>query len=170
MAQGSNKIISNTIGTNATANGLKAFSGSNIHQMVLDIGHFFGHSFKPWEAVKWVRGINVAGKVLGVFGVVFSLGMQAKEDVDMDKRQHEMRSNREKLRAGFNNAANELVKHFKKALEEYLGNNYHLRISEIDNQISQIRKLRIGKSENYNLLEATLSECRALISDIHKEM
>lgn len=170
LAQGSNKIISNTIGTNATANGLRAFSGSNIHQMVLDIGHFFGHSFKPWEAVKWVKGINVAGKVLGVFGVVFSLGMQAKEDVDADKRQQEMRSNREKLRAGFNDAANKLVKHFNKAISEYLANNYHLRISEIDNQISEIRKLRIGKSENYKLLEAAQSECRALIADIHKEM
>ena len=45
-----------------------------------------------------------------------------------------------------------------------------LRISEIDHQISEIRKLRIGKSENYKLLESTQSECRALISDIHKEM
>lgn len=170
LAQGSNKIISNTLGTNATANGLKAFTGSNIHQMVLDIGHFFGHSFKPWEAVKWVKGINVAGKVLGVFGVVFSLGMQAKEDVDADKRQQEMRSNREKLRAGFNDAANELVKQFNKAVNEYLANNYHLRISEIDNQISEIRKLRIGKSENFKLLESAQSECRALISDIHKEI
>lgn len=169
LTQGSNKIISNTIGTNAADSGLKAFTGSNIHQMVLDIGHFFGHSFKPWEAVKWVKGINVAGKVLGVFGVVFSLGMQVKEDVDADKRQQEMRSNREKLRAGFNDAANELVKHFNKALSEYLENNYQSRISEIDNQITEIRKLRVGKSESCKLLEAAQSECKALISDIHME-
>ena len=169
LAQGSNKIVSNTIGTNAAASGLKVFTGSNIHQMVLDIGHFFGHSFKPWEAVKWVKGINVAGKVLGVFGVVFSLGMQVKEDVDADKRQQEMRSNREKLRAGFNDAANELVKHFNKALSEYLENNYQSRISEIDNQITEIRKLRVGKSESCKLLEAAQSECKALISDIHME-
>lgn len=169
LAQGSNKIITNTIGTNTTANGLRTFTGSNIHQTVLDIGHFFGHSFKPWEAVKWVKGINAAGKVLGVFGVVFSLGMQVKEDVDADKRQQEMRSNREKLRGGFNDVANELVKQFNKALSEYLENNYCSRISEIDNQISEIRKLRIGKSENCKLLEAAQSECRALISEIHTE-
>ena len=169
LAQGSNKIVSNTIGTNAAASGLKVFTGSNIHQMVLDIGHFLGHSFKPWEAVKWVKGINVAGKVLGVFGVVFSLGMQVKEDVDADKRQQEMRSNREKLRAAFNDAANELVKHFNKALSEYLENNYQSRISEIDNQITEIRKLRVGKSESCKLLEAAQSECKALISDIHME-
>lgn len=169
LAQGSNKIVSNTIGTNAAASGLKVFTGSNIHQMVLDIGHFFGHSFKPWEAVKWVKGINVAGKVLGAFGVVFSLGMQVKEDVDADKRQQEMRSNREKLRAGFNDAANELVKHFNKALSKYLENNYQSRISEIDNQITEIRKLRVGKSESCKLIEAVQLECKALISDIHME-
>ena len=71
IAQGSSKIIANTTGANAAANGLKAFSGSNAHEWVLNIGHYFGHSFKPWEAVKWVKKINIAGKALGVFGVVF---------------------------------------------------------------------------------------------------
>ncbi len=168
LAQGSSKIIENSAGTNAAANGLKAFTGSNIHQLVLDIGHFFGHSFKPWEAVKWVRGINVAGKVLGVFGVVFSVGMQAKEDVDAEKRQQEMRKNREELRAGFNNAANEVVKYFNNALVDFLAKNYLTRIADIDSQISEIRKMRIGKSETCKLLESAQSDCRRLISDIHQ--
>jgi len=168
LAQGSSKIISNTAGTNAAATGLKAFTGSNVHQMVLDIGHFFGHSFKPWEAVKWVRGINVAGKVLGVFGVVFSLGMQAKEDVDADKRQQEMRKNREGLRAGFNNAADEAVKYFNNALIDFLAKNYLARIAQLDSQISEIRNMRIGKSETCKLLEGAQADCRLLISDIHQ--
>ena len=168
LAQASNKILSNTFGANAGANGLKAFSGSNIHNWVLEIGHFFGHSFKPWESVKWVKGINVAGKVLGVFGVVFSLGMQVKEDIDADKRQQEMRNNREELRAGFSNAANEVVKHFNKALSDYLSKNYLPRISEIDLQISEIRSMRIGKSETCKLLESAQSDCKLLIADIHK--
>ncbi|MGI6427963.1 MAG: GTPase [Natronincolaceae bacterium] len=170
LAQGSNRIISNTIGTNAAASGLKSFTGSNAHQTVLKIGHFFGHKFKPWGAVKWVKGINVAGKALGVFGIVISLGMQAKEDFDADMRQQEMRSNREKLRAGFNDAANGLVDYFDKKINEYLMDVYHSHISEIDVQISEIKKLRIGKSENYKLIEAIQSECKALISAIHEEM
>ena len=52
IAQGSRKIIANTTGANVAANGLKAFSGSNAHAWVLNIGHYFGHSFRPWEAVK----------------------------------------------------------------------------------------------------------------------
>jgi hypothetical protein len=168
LAQGSSKIIANTAGTNAAANGLKAFTGSNVHQMVLDIGHFFGHSFKPWEAVKWVKGINVAGKVLGAFGVVLSIGMQAKEDVDADKREQEMRKSRETLRAGFNNAANEVIKYFNNALGNFLSENYLTRIAGIDSQISEIRNMRLGKSETCKLLENAQTDCRLLISDIHQ--
>ena len=168
LAQGGKAIVSNTVGANAAANGLKAFTGSNIHKIILDIGHFFGHKFKPWEAVKIVKNIGIAGKVLGVFGVIFSLGMQVKEDVDADKHQQEMRDNRNELRAGFNNAANELVKHFNSALADFLLNNYHSRITEIDLQITEIRNLRIGKTEACRLLECAQADCKYLITDIHK--
>ena len=169
IAQGSSKIIANTTGANAAANGLKAFSGSNAHKWVLNIGHYFGHSFKPWEAVKWVKKINIAGKALGVFGVVFSWGMQAKEDIDEDRRNREIRDNREKLRAGFNDAANGLVIHYNNAMNELLNENYRKRIGEIDNKILDIRALRKNKTDACNLLEATQNECRQLISDIHRE-
>ena len=168
LAQGSSKIIANTAGANAAANGLKAFTNSNVHKMVLDIGHFFGHSFKPWEAVKLVRGIKVAGKVLGVFGVVLSIGMQAKDDVDADKREQKMRKSRESLRAGFNNAANEVVKYFNNALGNFLSENYLTRITGIDSQITEIRNMRLGKSETCKLLESAQTDCRLLISDIHQ--
>lgn len=168
IAQGSSKIIANTTGVNATANGLKAFSGSNAHEWVLDIGHYFGHSFKPWEAVKWVKKINIAGKALGVFGVVFSWGMQVKEDIDEDRRNKEIRANREKLRAGFNDAANGLVIHYSNAMNDLLNENYRKRIGEIDNKILDIRALRKKKSDACALLETTQNECKQLISDIHR--
>ena len=139
IARGSSKIIANTTGANAAANGLKAFSGSNAHEWVLNIGHYFGHSFKPWEAVKWVKKINIAGKALGVFGVVFSWGMQAKEDIDEDRRNREIRANREKLRASFNDAANGLVIHYNNAMNDLLNENYRKRIGEIDNKVRSER-------------------------------
>jgi len=168
LAQGSNKIVANTIGTNATANGLKVFSGSNMHQVVLDIGHFFGHNFKPWEAVKLVRGVNIAGKVLGIFGVVFSLGMQVKNDVDTTAHEQEMKNNREELRARFNNAADEVIKYFNKELTKFLDKNYINRIKKIDSQISEIDNMRHGKSEVCKLLENAKNDCKSLISDIHQ--
>jgi len=168
LAQASSKLITNTAGTNAVANGLKAFTGSNVHKMVLDIGHFFGHSFKPWEAVKWVKGVNAAGKILGAFGVVLSISMQAKEDIDTDKREQEMRRSRENLRAGFNKAADEVIRYFNNALGNFLSENYQTRIAGIDSQISEIRAMRLGKSETCKLLESAQDDCRLLIFDIHQ--
>jgi hypothetical protein len=106
--------------------------------------------------------------VLGAFGVVLSIGMQAKEDVDIDKREQEMRKSREDLRAGFNNAANEVVKYFKNALGNFLSENYLTRIAGIDSQITEIRNMRLGKSETCKLLESAQTDCRLLISDIHE--
>ena len=76
---------------NPGANGLRQFAGGNAHALVKDIGHFFGHNFKPWEAVKFAKGINAAGKALGVFGVILSVGMQAKEDQEAEQRAQDMR-------------------------------------------------------------------------------
>lgn len=169
FTQGSSKIIASTEGTNAMANGLKAFSGSSAHEWVLNIGHYFGHSFKPWEAVKWARNVNTFGKALGIFGAVFSFGMQAKEDIDNEKIQKEMRENREKLRAMFNDAARELGKYFSAALNSYLDDNFRKKIAEIDETIARIEKQKKGKTEAYNLLVQAQDDCRQLISDIHKE-
>lgn len=169
LAQGSSKIIANTAGTNAAANGLKAFSGSNVHELVLNVGHYFGHSFKPWEAVKWVKKINMAGKALGVFGVVFSLGMQAREDINEDKRNREIRANREKLRAAFNDAANGLTTYYANAINGLLDDNYRVRIDDIDGKVRDIRTLRKDKSDACKLLESTQNECKQLISDIHRQ-
>ena len=168
LTKGSSKIIANTAGTNAAANGLKAFTNSNVHKVVLDIGHFFGHSFKPWEALKWTKGINAAGKTIGAIGVVVSITMQYKEDEDANKREQEMRKNRETLRAGFNNCANTVVKYFNNALGNFLSENYLTRIVGIDSQITEIRNERLGKSETCKLLENAQTECRLLILDIHQ--
>ncbi|MCI8514438.1 MAG: GTPase domain-containing protein [Lachnospiraceae bacterium] len=169
LRQTGSGIISNTLGANAAAGGLKAFSGSNIHQIVLNVGHFFGHSFRPWEAVKLVRGIHIAGKALGIFGVVFSFGMQIKEDANEDERQREMRHNREMLRAGFANAADEVAKYFNQALTCFVRESYLPRIAGIDEQVAAIRDLRTGKSDACKRLESLQNDCRRLISEIHQE-
>ena len=163
------RIVSSTTGANAAATGLRAFSGSNAHELVLNIGHYFGYSFKPWEAVKCVKAINIAGKALGIFGVVLSWGLQAKEDYDDEMRKKEIRASRERLRACFNESANSLVTHYNNAINNLLNENYRKKIEEIDKNISEIRAIRKDKTDACSMLEATQDECRQLITAIHKE-
>ncbi|MFV0364628.1 MAG: LeoA/HP0731 family dynamin-like GTPase, partial [Suipraeoptans sp.] len=154
------------VATNATK--LASFSESTVHSAVKTIGHFFGHKFKPWEAVKITKGIAVAGKSLSILGVVFQVGMQVKEDIDTQRVEDEMRSNRENIRSGFNEAARELEKHFVNALRNFIEAEFDSRISQVDEKIDEIRSLRKNKNENCLRLEAVLKENRQLIREIHK--
>ena len=147
------------VATNATK--LASFSESSVHSAVKTIGHFFGHKFKPWEAVKITKGIAVAGKALSILGVVFSVGMQVKEDADAQRIDAEMRSNRENIRSGFNNAARKLEKHFVNALHKFLEAEFDSRISKVDSKIDEIRTLRRNKNENCLRLESALNENEA---------
>lgn len=60
--------------------GVKASAGSTGHELVLQVGHFFGKKFKPWEAVKTANTVgkvaNVAGKVAKVGSVVIPIATE----------------------------------------------------------------------------------------------
>lgn len=70
-------------------------------------------------------------EALGVFGGIFSWGMQAKEDFDEEKRNCEIQSDREKLRAGFNGAANGLTVQYNTVMNDLLNENYRKQIENI---------------------------------------
>lgn len=169
IAQGSGKVVSSTIGTDVAAAGLRAFSGSKVHQLVLDIGHFFGHSFKPWEAVKWAKRINVAGKALGVLGVVLSIGLQAKDDYGSEKRRCEMRTNRDSVRVSFNKAAGALEEQCASGLRKLLNESevFQPRIDTINKQLDDIRELRRSKSATCDSLFKAIKNCQELIEEMH---
>ena len=73
------------------------------------------------------------------------------------------------VRAGFNDAANVVRNNYTNALNSYLDQNYRARIGELDDQVAEIRRLRINKSETCKRLESAQEECRQLIADIHRE-
>ena len=63
---------------------LGTYSASNGHKAILAIGHFFGHQFKPWEAVNLAAKIGKAQKKgLGAtaFNIVMNTGKDAGQTV-----------------------------------------------------------------------------------------
>lgn len=75
----------NVIGRVAGAAGGVADVGGKLGKLlgnqkaVLEIGHFFGHKFKPWGAIKAGKAVGRAGVVLGVVAVAADAAAWANE-------------------------------------------------------------------------------------------
>ncbi len=76
--------------------------------MVLKVGQSIGYKFKPWQAIKIIRGIAVSGQVLSVLGVGLTVFMQIKADQDEQRIREDLKINRQNIRSQFNVVANEL--------------------------------------------------------------
>ena len=146
---------------------LNQYSGTETHSMVKDIGHFFGKSFKPWEAVKWTRTIANAGRVLQVGGFFLSVVMQIKEDADAAKLEQDLREGRVAVRAGFSDAANAIELHFDETTNTYVDQTIGKRIAEIDEELEELRDMKQSRSDLFQELNALLEDTRELISEMH---
>ena len=146
---------------------LGQYSGTATHSMVKDIGHFFGKSFKPWEAVKWARIISNVGRVLNVAGFVLSIVLQLKEDADAAKMEQELRESRTAVRAGFGEVAHAVELHFDEATNTYVDETIGKRIAEVDEQLEELRNMQQSRSELFQELTGLLEDTRSLISEMH---
>ena len=146
---------------------LGQYSGTATHSMVKDIGHFFGKSFKPWEAVKWARIISNVGRVLNVAGFVLSIVLQLKEDADAAKMEQELRESRTAVRAGFGEVAHAVELHFDEATNTYVAETIGKRIAEVDEQLEELRDMQQSRSELFQELTGLLEDTRSLISEMH---
>ena len=166
--QAGEKLVQNAY-KGGVQGGLKLanFSGGNAHNLILKAGHAIGYKFKPWQAVKMAKGVAVAGQVLGILGVGLSVFMQIKEDHDEDKLRDAIRNNRQNIRGQFYTAASELEDHGTLFIEENVILPLDSSIQGIDENISEIRNTRTGKTELCIEFEALQKECQELIKEIH---
>ena len=169
FARGSQRILKGTLG-DAAANGLRRGSGSEVHNLVLEVGHFFGHKFKPYEALKWTSRIELAGKALGIFGVVLDLGLQVKDDIDQARIDKERRSNRDAIRSAFNRIADEHETRYGAELRKLLHESevFQPKVDALSQQIMSIEQLQIERSATSKKLLIASEECNGLIRDIHR--
>jgi len=145
---------------------LGAYSGANAHKIVLDVGHLLGHKFKPWEAVKWTRGLGVAGKALGVAGAGLGLVLQIVNDKQNAEAERSLREARGEIRQCFNDVGNAIEMKYDEATKMWVAENIDPSIAEIDEQICEINNLVQSKNEEYDTYSALLARTREIIKEI----
>lgn len=148
---------------------LNQYSGTATHSAVKVIGRFFGKSFKPWEAVKWTRGIANVGRVLSVAGTVLSFALQIKEDIDAERQEKDLREARGAIRSGFNEAAHAIEMHYDETSRSYVANTVTKDLGEVDAQLEELQAMKESKTAHFDELKALLDETRAMIQRLHRE-
>ena len=147
---------------------LSNYSGSNAHQMVLKVAHFFGNKLKPWEAVKMAGKISRFGKILGVGGSLLGVVLQIWEDCQEEKLEKQMLAYRSDIRNSFSEAANVIEMHFDENTQSWIEDNLSSNIKQIDDQIKDIEDTIDNQEQEYKLYHTLLNRARNLIAELQQ--
>ncbi len=174
-AQQGSEILGNLVGRfalNSTAvaqgaSGLARFSGSWAHSMVLNVGHFFGHSFRPWEAVRFASFIGRAAPVLSIVGIAISVGAQVYADRQEQKHSEQAQQLREEIREEFTQAAEQMGREAQNRSESAIQELLVEPLQQLESHRSELNALRQERSASLSRLNSVREETNQLIQRIH---
>lgn len=147
---------------------LGSYSGSKAHEAVLVVGHFFGHKFKPWEAVGIASKIGKFGKVLGAGGALLGVGLQILQDQQEEKIEKQLLKCRSEIRNMFTDAANVIDMQFDKDTQSWVEANIDPKIQEIDDNIKLIEQSVNIQQRDYEDYRNLLKRTRELINQVQE--
>lgn len=146
------------------------YSGSNAHQTVLEVGHFLGHKFKPWEAVKIASKIGKFGKILGVGGALLGVGLQIWSDQQESKAERQLLEYRGDIRNTFCSAAETIEMEFDQQTQTWIEKAVNPMIADIDDKINTIVNEQNRNDEEFAKITSLLNHTRLLISEIQQSV
>ena len=168
LGKASSKAIK-MAGEGANFTRISTLSGSQLHNVVLQVGHFFGKTFKPWEAIRVAANIGKVAKILGpvLAGIPILIDIFGKFKSEHDsKKVHDAR--RETFNQ-FSSVAADIVSEIDGQYREMSKQVFTARI----NEIASIRNGIIKENKENNHYVDSLKNIRqniySLITDIVQE-
>lgn len=146
---------------------LGTYSGSQGHKAVLAIGHFFGHQFKPWEAVNLVAKIGKVGKVLSgagvVLGIILDIWLEHKKRVN----EMELKEARYSILSAFSSVGEVITTNIQEGIDKWIQENLDTQIEKTDQDLSELRAMSEWDGADQELFTALLKRTRNLIADFY---
>lgn len=142
---------------------MAAYSGSDAHEVILQVGHFFGHKFAPWEAVSHAKVVGQAGKVLGVAGAFVGVALQIWNDSQEARAEKQLLEYRNDIRNSFRSAANEINMKFDESTDSWIAETMDSGIKMIDDDLAELDNLVNSNEVEFNTYKDLLAETRMLI-------
>lgn len=161
LKQGGVQIGNMAPNVTTLAGGIGQASGSTLHKMVLDVGHFFGKSFGPWQAVRWASNIAKVAKFgIPVVSAGIEIWMQFREDSKENKRLEQIKSAKNQFVSTYQEEINKVAEQFEKYLLQVFG-NYTNKLEEINHSKTEL----IEASNKNDITIKKISELDAEYAD-----
>lgn len=158
-------VVRSAVG-DTSKTGLKAVSGSSLHEAVKMAGDWVGYKFKAWEAVKIADTLGKGAKFLGPVMAVAGLGLQLLDDYQQSKMRAQIQEARRSIRREFMELSQAMSQQLKTEEGNYLKVAYDQPIGEIDESLDEIQKRAQNKTEQTKALVKCLEEIGNLRREI----
>ncbi len=137
-------------------------------EMILDIGHFFGKKFKPWEAVKYFKCLQKLNKAIPLIGEVIDFVTEVRDQQKAEEARQELLNARREIVATFNDMANQFENDGLHLIQETFSKQMHEVIDEQETIASTLDVLKKNKSEYVEEMNSIIKDCRRLTAEIRK--
>lgn len=161
------------INAEKAGNGLRKLSGSDAHKFVLDVGHFFGKKFRPYEALKIVNKLGKAGEVLTKVGTKVSVVtavasplIAVYEEYQEGVNEKRLLEARTEVRNNFRTWANEIKSNAQEKRAELLKSVHDKELDNINSRIHSLRNKEKLQTEQSKLLLELQQEVERTSRDI----
>ena len=165
---GASRVSEMAPGVNNLLGGIRGASGSTLHEATLTVGHFFGKSFKPWQAVRWASNIAKVAK----FGVPVIIGgvdiyMQLKNDKKEKEQLNQIKAARSQFVTGYQSEVNQVKAQFEKYLGSVMENYTHKRdeLNESKDQLLALSNKNLELEQSIKQLEGEYVDFLEIIND-----
>lgn len=137
-------------------------AGSQMHGIVLKVGHLVGVKFKPWQAVNIAGKIGTAAKWLGPAAAVFSLATEIHAAVQEEQRAAQAAQARQDARAQFTGIAAELKQSFESQLKQIEAETF----DRVDEDIDAASKEQQASAEGCSEAVETIREIKQDVNSL----
>lgn len=165
--KGANKIVEMAGGVGNLGSGVSKVSQTALHTTVKNIGHFFGHSFKPWGAVNLAAKIGCCAKLLGPGLSVITMGLNVASKCQEERYYEKVQKCKIDMFYQLSSIVNDIVSELSKQYK-------NCEVEIFDKQINEIENTCTGLIENNasdKKYVQDLKACRQEITDfITKEL
>lgn len=153
LSEGGAKIAQMS-GVNSLNGGISQAAGSQAHTMIYDVGKFFGHKFKPWEAVKTASNLGKVAKFgIPVVTTLASIGLDFYTKNKEEKRAKEIVVAKNQLNADLRSKIKSIRCEIEKNFNLSVITNYKDKLEEVDRMKMEISN---SMSKNENIKKALL--------------